>query len=116
MPSGGSWKTILLFGKGSLVMAAPVAMPSDPEYGQAAIPLAAQRTEPFLPASKVLMREAHGGATWPAAVAYSALGLVTAAWLTVLVAGAVSLGRSSGPPGRPQAPRRRGALGTMAPS
>ncbi|TMD03490.1 MAG: hypothetical protein E6J03_07425 [Chloroflexi bacterium] len=116
VPSGGSWKTILLFGKGSLVMAAPVAMPSDPEYGQAAIPLAAQRTEPFLPASKVLMREAHGGATWPAAVAYSALGLVTAAWLTVLVAGAVSLGRSSGPPGRPQAPRRRGALGTMAPS
>ena len=115
VPSGGTWKTILLFGKGSLVMAAPVAMPSDPEYGQAAIPLQAQRTQPFLPASKVLMRESHGGATWPAAVAYSALGLVTVMWLAVLVGGAVSLARPGGP-GRPTAPRRRRLLGTVAPS
>lgn len=115
VPTGGTWKTILLFGKGSLVMAAPVAMPSDPEYGQPAIPLQAQRTEQLVPAAKVLMREAHGGAAWPAMVAYGALGLVTVGWLAVLIAGAVSLGRGGGTPGRP-APRsgRRPLLGTAA--
>jgi hypothetical protein len=107
VPTGGTWKTILLFGKGSLFMAAPVVMPSDPEYGQGAIPLQAQRTEPMLAASRVLMRESHGGATWPALLAYSALGLVTILWLVVLIAGAISLVRRGGPPGRP-APTRPG--------
>jgi hypothetical protein len=117
VPTGGTWKTILLFARGSLVMAAPVVMPADPEYGQPAITLQAQRTEPMVPASRVLMREAHGGAAWPALLAYSALGLVTAAWIAVLVAGAVSLVRSGGPPGRP-APttRRRSLAGTAAAS
>ncbi|HEX6491915.1 MAG TPA: hypothetical protein VF112_00305 [Candidatus Dormibacteraeota bacterium] len=117
VPTGGTWKTILLFGKGSLVMAAPVVMPSDPEYGQGAISLQPQRTEPMVAASKVLMRESHGGAAWPAVVAYSALGLVTLIWLAVLVAGAVSLVRGGGPPGRPAPSRpRRGFARTAAAS
>jgi hypothetical protein len=116
-PTGGTWKTILLLGKGALLVAAPVAMPSDPEYGQAAIPLQPQRTEAFSPASQIFLREAHGGAAWPAVVAYTALGLVTAGWLAVLVAGAVSLARSGGSPGRPTpAQRRRGLVGTVAAS
>ncbi|HEY2703118.1 MAG TPA: hypothetical protein VGL20_05460 [Candidatus Dormibacteraeota bacterium] len=116
-PTGGTWKTILLLGKGALLIAAPVAMPSDPAYGQAAIPLQAERTEAFVPASQMFLREAHGGAVWPAVVAYSCLGLVTAGWLAVLVAGAVSLARSGGRPGRPAAPRsRRGLVGTGAAS
>jgi hypothetical protein len=92
-------------------------MPSDPEYGQAAIPLQPERTEAFVPASQIFLREAHGGAAWPAVVAYTALGLVTAGWLAVLVAGAVSLARSGGSPGRPTSPqRRRGLVGTVAAS
>jgi hypothetical protein len=53
----------------------------------------------------------------PALVAYSVLGLVTAIWLAVLVAGAVSLVRSGGSPGRP-APTasRRSFAGTAAAS
>ncbi len=109
-PTGGTWKTILLLGKGSLVMAAPVAMPADPTYGQAAIPLRPVRTEPLVAASKVLMREAHGGAAWPADLAYSALALVTTGWLAILVIGAVSIGRSGGSPGRPSPTRGRGGL------
>jgi hypothetical protein len=116
-PTGGTWKTILLLGRGALLVAAPVAMPSDPAYGQAAIPLVPQRTEAFVPASQMFLREAHGGAAWPAVVAYGALGLVTAGWLAVLVAGVVSLGRSGGgPPERPAAPRPRRLVGTGAAS
>jgi hypothetical protein len=115
-PTGGTWKTILLLEKGALLVAAPVAMPSDPEYGQAAIPLQPQRTEALVPASQVFLREAHGGAVWPALVAYTALGLVTAGWLGVLVAGVVSLARSGDPPGRPRLPRQRGVVGTVAAS
>jgi hypothetical protein len=105
-PTGGGWKTIVLLMRGSLVAAAPVSMPPDPAYGQAAIPLRPVRTESLVPASRLFLREAHGGAAWPGLVAYGALGAVTCAWLTVLAAGAVSLGGRGGPPGSP-APRRR---------
>ncbi|MEA3202424.1 MAG: hypothetical protein QOI63_90, partial [Thermoplasmata archaeon] len=50
-PTGGSWKTIVFLLKNDIVMALPVAMPEDPQYGQAAIPVAAERAETFLPAS-----------------------------------------------------------------
>lgn len=114
-PTGGGWKTILLLGKGSLVMAAPVAMPADPTYHQAAIPLQPVRTEPLVPASRMLMREAHGGAAWPADLAYSALALVTVGWLAILITGAVSIGRSGGSPGRSAPTRgRRGLLSGAA--
>jgi hypothetical protein len=113
--TGGAWKTIVYFSKADLVMALPVSMPADLEYHQAPIPLAAERTSRFVPASKLLMREAHGGAAWPAILAYSALALVAAGWLAVIVAGAVSISRQDLPPrgpttartGRPAKVRRR---------
>jgi hypothetical protein len=112
--TGGAWKTIAYFSKGDLVMALPVSMPGDLEYGQAPIPLSPERTGKFVAASKLLMREAHGGAAWPAIVAYSALGLVTLGWLSVIAAGAASISRQDSPPVGPwpagssrRAPARR---------
>jgi hypothetical protein len=105
--TGGAWKTIVYFSKADLVMALPVSMPADLEYHQAPVPLAAERTSRFLPASKLLMREAHGGAAWPAILAYSALALVTAGWLAVIVAGAISISRQDLPPRGPTTARTR---------
>jgi hypothetical protein len=100
--TGGAWKTIVYFSKADLVMALPVSMPADLEYGQAPIPLSAERSGHFVAASKLLMREAHGGASWPAIVAYSVLGLVVLGWLTVIGAGAASISRQDGPPAGPR--------------
>jgi hypothetical protein len=47
-------------------------------------------------ASKLLTRESHGGAAWPAVVAYSGLLGTVAVWLVVLVLGFSVLNRSFG--------------------
>jgi hypothetical protein len=95
-PTGGAWKTIVMLAGGDVLMATPVAMPADLEYGQPAIPATAERNGQFVAATKLLMREAHGGAAWPAVLAYTALLLVTVGWLAVLLASATSLAGSGG--------------------
>jgi hypothetical protein len=109
--TGGAWKTIVYFSKADLVMALPVSMPADLEYGQAPIPVSPVRTGKFVAASKLLMREAHGGAAWPALVAYSVLGLVVLGWLSVIAAGAASISRQDSPPA---GPRPAGSAATTA--
>lgn len=99
VPTGGSWKSIVLLARGDVVAAAPVAMPADPEGGRPAIPVLPVRTARLDPASLLLMREAHGGAAWPAAVAYSALLGITLGWVGLLAAAIISLGRGVGPHG-----------------
>jgi hypothetical protein len=114
--TGGAWKTIVYLSKADVVAAIPVSMPADREYGQAPIALSPQRTERFAPASRLLMRESHGGAAWPALVAYSALLAVVVGWLLVLVGAAASIIREDGPPPpdrtarQPDATRRRRRL------
>jgi hypothetical protein len=112
--TGGAWKTIVYLSKADVVAAIPVSMPADLEYGQAPIPLSPQRTERFESATSLLMRESHGGATWPALVAYSALLAVVAGWLVILVSAAASIIGEDTPPPPGQAfrqedvaPRRR---------
>ena len=95
VPVGGSWKTIVLMLKGDVLVASPVAMPADPEYGQAAIPLAHDRTAPMVPASSLLMRESHGGTLFPQLLAYGTFALQLLVASVVLVAGYVSVGRLS---------------------
>src|SRR5258708_39785394 len=85
--------------------ARPVLGPAGLELHLAPIRLAAERTWLCVPASKLLMREAHGGAAWPAILAYGALALVTLGWLAVIVAGAVSLSRQDLPPRGPRTAR-----------
>jgi NAD(P)-dependent dehydrogenase (short-subunit alcohol dehydrogenase family) len=87
VPVGGSWKTMVRFAKRDALAAAPVAFPADPAIGAPAIPLADGRTLPLYRDTRLLMREAHAGATWPAAVAYGTLGLIASVWVGVLVVG-----------------------------
>lgn len=87
VPVGGRWKTMVRMSKGQVLAAVPVAFPADPEIGAGPIPLAAERTAPFARDTRLLMREAHNGAAWPAAVAYGTLGLIASVWVGVLVVG-----------------------------
>jgi NAD(P)-dependent dehydrogenase (short-subunit alcohol dehydrogenase family) len=87
VPVGGSWKTMVRLAKGDVLAAAPVAFPADPAIKAAAIPLAAERTVALRRDTVLLMREQHHGATLPATIAYTVLGVFAAAWVTVLVLG-----------------------------
>jgi hypothetical protein len=96
VPTGGSWKSIVLLFKRDVVAAAPVWMPSDPEYRLPAIPVSSERVAPMARASKLLTRESHGGPTWPAAVAYGGLGITAAAWIATLLFAAAAIERNAG--------------------
>lgn len=84
VPVGGSWKTLVFLARGDVVAAVPVAMPPDPGYGLPGIDAPAQRTEAFVPASKWLMRETHGGVIWPALFATVAFALFVVGWAAAL--------------------------------
>jgi len=107
VPTGATWKTLVWLARGDVLMAVPVSMPLDLEYGQG--PIVAQPTThvSFVAAGKLLMRETHGGAAWPMVLAYGGLGLVTLVWITMLIAGFASLDR-----GNPGSPRRTATAGT----
>ena len=87
VPTGGTWKSLVLLEKGDAVAAAPVDFPADATYGLAPIPapVAAPRSGPLEPASAYLTRESHGGSALPAILAYSALGVVAVGWAVALV-------------------------------
>ena len=94
IPTGGSWKSIVLLFKRDVVAAAPVWMPEDRQYSLPAIPVEAERVEPMARASTLLTRETHGGPAWPAAIAYTGLGLTVLVWIAALIATSVSINRS----------------------
>jgi len=82
-----------------------MSFPADSEHHQAAIPPVPQRTVTFVPASKWLMREAHGGAAWPAILAYSGLLAVALLWMGMLTLAYAAVSRRvTAPPGRPAGP------------
>ena len=84
IPTGGTWKDLVYLSSRDRIEAAAVSFPADHEYQQAAVPLVAQRTQPMLPASQWLMRESHGGAAWPAILAYTGLLSMVLLWVTML--------------------------------
>lgn len=91
VPTGAAWKTVVLLGRGDVVAALPVALPSDPAVGVRAIPLVRSRTQDFAAASRYLMPESHSGAKWIAYVIYALWLAMIAAWLGALYAGASHL-------------------------
>jgi hypothetical protein len=96
VPTGGTWKTLVWMAKGSQMMAAPVSMPLDLQYGQGPITPKPVQTVQFVASSSLLMRETHGGAIWPAVLAYTGLFGIALLWVGVLVAGFASVSRGGG--------------------
>ena len=85
VPTGGSWKSLVILFKHDVVAAAPVWVPGDAQYKLPVIPVVPIRTAPMARASKLLTRESHGGAAWPAVVAYTGLLGTVLVWLAVLI-------------------------------
>ena len=111
VPITGSWKSMVGLQRGDEVMAAPIYLPADPEYGDPEIPAVAERRTPFVRNTTILLRETKSGPATTAIVAYSVLGTVVAVWLGLFVMCAVKLsgdraGPGSSPPndGRPTSP------------
>jgi hypothetical protein len=87
VPAGGGWKTLVILYRGDVLEAAPVAMPPDIQYALPQVPAPlAPRTTAVVPASSVLMREAHGGPRWPAAAILAFFALMAAVWIAALAA------------------------------
>jgi hypothetical protein len=99
VPAGGSWKTMVVLAAGDVLEAAPVAMPPDFQYGLRQVPTPeTSRTTPFVPASRLMTREAHGGPRWPAAAILTLFALMAVAWTATLAAAHGRVG-AAGPSG-----------------
>lgn len=85
VPTGGSWKSMVFLARGDVLAALPVSFPPDPEYRSAGYPLQAEKDGQFVPASQLLLTEAHGGAPWVALAAYVALFGMAALWIGLLL-------------------------------
>jgi hypothetical protein len=83
--------------KGSEMMATAVSFPTDLQYGQGPVTPKAVQTVEFRASSSWLMRESHGGAVWPAVVAYTGLFGMATVWVVVLTAGFASVSRPQKP-------------------
>ncbi|MGH2704102.1 MAG: hypothetical protein ACRDJ4_03100 [Actinomycetota bacterium] len=84
LPVTGRWKTLIGLNRGDEVMAAPVYMPADPEISATAVPAVPERRVTFVRNTKLLLREAHDGPGWPAAVVYTGWATFTAIWVGLL--------------------------------
>ena len=112
VPITGSWKTMVGLQRGDQVMAAPIYLPADPEIGASAVPAQPVRETSFVRNTEVLLREAHDGPAWPAALSYASLALVVSAWVALLGLAAVRISGSSGgtPPPAPAPPAPTGSV------
>ncbi|HZS15479.1 MAG TPA: hypothetical protein VFC09_12845 [Candidatus Dormibacteraeota bacterium] len=96
VPTGGTWKTLVWMAKGPVMMATAVSFPLDLVYAQPPVTPRPVQTVHFAASSTWLLRETHGGATWPAVLAYTGLFGVVAVWIVLLVIGFASVARSGG--------------------
>ena len=107
--TGAAWKTLVWLAKGPTMMATAVSFPTDLQYGQGPVTPRAEQTVEFAASSSWLMRETHGGAVWPAVLAYTGLFGLAAVWIAVLVLGFASVSRPQ-PPHSPKTLRGRRAM------
>src|SRR5207248_4694600 len=109
VPTGGSWKSLVILFKHDVVAAAPVWVPGDAQYKLPVIPVVPIRTAPMARASKLLTRESHGGAAWPAVVAYTGLLGTVLVWLALLIFGYGVMNRRAALSAEPSRTARRPA-------
>lgn len=91
VPVGGDWKSVVRLARGRELGGLPVYMPADPFIDAAEVPVVERRAGPLVADRRLLLREAHAGPAWPAAVGYSGLAVGIAAVLALLAAGVTRL-------------------------
>jgi hypothetical protein len=107
LPVTGDWKTMVGLQRGSEVMAVPVYLPADPEINAPAIAALPQRHAAFVRNTALLLREQHGGPTWPAVAGYSGLAVMVTLWTGLI---AFVAHRLSGAGAEPAIPRQPTAI------
>ncbi|GAC1327121.1 MAG: hypothetical protein NVSMB17_00740 [Candidatus Dormibacteria bacterium] len=98
IPTGGTWKSLVVLHRGNVVEAVPIAMPPDASFNLPAIDVPASRTLAFAPSSRYLMREFKGGVAWPAIIITGLFALVVMAWVTSTALAYRVYARSAPPP------------------
>jgi hypothetical protein len=88
VPVGGDWKSMVYLGKGSVLAAAPISFPPEPDQGLPWITVQPQRTAPLAAAQTLLMREAHGGGAAMASIAYAFFAVAVLTWMLAIGLGA----------------------------
>ena len=106
VPVGGDWKSMVYLARGSIMAAAPISMPAEPDQGLVLIPLLHQRTAQLASAQLLLIREAHDGGPAVAAVAYGFFAAAAVAWMLAIALGARRVARPKAPPRRTSAEQR----------
>lgn len=91
VPVTGDWKSMVGLQRGDEVMAAPVYLPADPEYGDPEIPALPERRTSFVRNTTLLLRETKSGPAGPAVVAYTVLSVTVLLWLGLFAVCAVKL-------------------------
>jgi hypothetical protein len=84
VPVGGDWKSMVRYASKDIMVAAPVYLPADPSVNAPEVPVSPSRDVEFQRDTSLLLRETHGGPSWPSAVAYTAIGIVALAWFGLL--------------------------------
>ncbi|MEX0790463.1 MAG: hypothetical protein WD178_06765, partial [Actinomycetota bacterium] len=84
-PISGDWKTSVALFRGNEVMAAPVYLPADPEFGAPAVPALDERVEKFGVITDITLREtlAFNGPAWPSIVAFTEILFVLVSWILI---------------------------------
>jgi len=88
IPVGGDWKSMVYLGKGAVLAAAPISFPAEPDQGLTWITVQPQRTAPLASAQLLLMREAHGGGSAMASIAYAFFAVAVLTWMLAIGLGA----------------------------
>lgn len=96
VPVDGGWKSLVRLHVGTDMMAVPIRMPADPEFGLAALP-AQDRSMDFASEREYLLRETSDG---PAALAIAVrvlYGVLTVAWVAAMITASRRVARLHGP-------------------
>jgi hypothetical protein len=88
VPVGGDWKSMVYLGNGPVLAAAPISFPPEPDQGLPWITVQPQRTAPLASAQLLLMREAHGGGSAMASIAYAFFAVAVLTWMLAIGLGA----------------------------
>ncbi|MFN2502695.1 MAG: hypothetical protein ABR540_00380 [Acidimicrobiales bacterium] len=99
VPVTGDWKSMVGLQRGDEVMAAPIYLPADPEYGEPEISALPERRTSFVRNTTILLRETKSGPMSTAVVAYSVLGGTILVWLGLFAFCAVKLSGEDEKPG-----------------